>query len=320
MTRESKRRTVESSSLMCAMPTTCTWVREYLAYLSVEKGSSTLTIEAYRNDMYDFLAFLIEQGITHVDDVTRATIIDYEADLAARTYADSSIERHISMLKGFFRFCVRENYLKHDPLSTISLPKTNATLPDVLSIDQINMLLSFSYEDSPKGLRDQAIMEVLYGCGLRVSELCGLTLFDCLLDEGFIRVLGKGNKERIVPISGAALQALSTYLSCARTQLTRPHQPCDAVFLNVRGTALSRQSVHALVAHRGMLIHVQNLHPHTLRHSFASHLLEGGADLRSIQEMMGHADIATTQIYTHIDRTHIKEEYISAHPRAHMTH
>ncbi len=316
MACDSKRRDVESSVLLNTMPRSCVWVREFLAYMAVEKGCSPATIEAYRYDMYDFMAFLLDRHITDVVDVVRAHIIAYEGDLASRGYAATSIERHISMLKGFFRFCVRENYISFDPLATLNLPKTTQTLPDVLSIDQVNKMLSFPYEEGPRGLRNRAIMEVLYGCGLRVSELCGLKLFDCLLDEGFIRVLGKGNKERIVPISGIAHGALAVYLEKGRCGLIRVGCGCDAVFLNVRGMALSRQSVHALVAQRGLLIHVKNLHPHTLRHSFASHLLEGGADLRAIQEMMGHADIATTQIYTHIDRIHIKEEYLAAHPRA----
>ena len=178
-------------------------------------------------------------------------------------------------------------------------------------------MLSRPLGSGPLALRNQAILEVLYGCGLRVSECTGLDLGDCILEEGYLRVVGKGGKERISPISGAALEALGAYLERGRPALAKPYaKPTAAVFLNVRGGRLTRQSVHAIVADAGRLVGVDNLHPHTLRHSFATHMLEGGADLRVIQEILGHSDISTTQVYTHVSRTHIREEYLSAHPRA----
>ena len=161
------------------------------------------------------------------------------------------------------------------------------------------------------------MLEVLYGCGLRVSELCGLDLPDVVLDQGYLLVLGKGGKQRISPISGAAATALADYLENARPQLTKPYaKPTDAVFLNARGGRLTRQSVFKVVARAGLAIGVDNLHPHTLRHSFATHMLQGGADLRVIQDILGHSDISTTQVYTHVDRSHLREEYLHAHPRA----
>ena len=290
---------------------------EYLAYLRIERAASALTVDAYAADLADYDAFLDEAGITDVDDITRDTIVGYEGDLLARGYATSSIDRHVSVLKGFHRFLVREGHAKRNPTDTVKLPKPPARLPDVLSIDQMNTLLEAANERTPIGLRNRAILEVLYGCGLRVSECVSLDMNDCMLDEGFLRVVGKGDKERIAPISGLALQALVDYLDKGRAQLQKPYAKLTpAVFLNARGGRLTRQGIHAVVAAAGKAIGIEDLHPHTLRHSFATHMLQGGADLRVIQEILGHADISTTQIYTHVNRAHIREEYLGAHPRA----
>ena len=241
----------------------------------------------------------------------------YESDLFDRAYAASTVDRHVSVLKGFHRFLVREGYARRNPADTIQLPKAPDRLPDVLSVAQVDAMLSRPLGSGPLALRNQAILEVLYGCGLRVSECTGLDLGDAILEEGYLHILGKGNKERIAPISGAALRALRDYLERGRPELVRSYaKSTSAVFLNARGGRLTRQSVHSLVAEAGRFIGVANLHPHTLRHSFATHMLAGGADLRVIQEILGHSDISTTQIYTHVNRTHIREEYLSAHPRA----
>ena len=292
-------------------------INEYLAYLRVEKGSSPLTIEAYAADLADYMAFLEEAGIHDVDRVDRDAIVAYEADLTDRGYAITSIDRHISVLKGFHRFCVRDDYARDNPAATVRLPHASDRLPDVLSIEQVNALLDQATGDEPLQLRDRAILEVLYGCGLRVSECTGLDVGDCSFDEGFLRVTGKGNKDRISPISGCARDAMVRYLEYGRPNLLKPFaKPTAAVFLNARGGRLTRQSVHKIVARAGIAIGVENLHPHTLRHSFATHMLAGGADLRVIQEILGHSDISTTQIYTHVNRAHIQEEYLRAHPRA----
>ncbi|BAK44136.1 integrase [Eggerthella sp. YY7918] len=292
-------------------------IQEYLAHLRVERGSSPLTVSAYGRDLHDYAAFLHEKGIDRIDDIDRDVLVSYESDLLKRGYATSSIDRRISVLKGFHKFLVREGFTRRNPADTLQLPKAPERLPDVLSIDQMNAMLSQPLESGPLPLRDRAILEVLYGCGLRVSECTGLDLGDVSFDEGYLRILGKGRKERLTPISGAALRALVEYRDHARGELMKPYaKPTSAVFLNARGGRLTRQSVHAIVARAGLTIGVENLHPHTLRHSFATHLLEGGADLRVIQEMLGHSDISTTQIYTHVNRSHIRAEYLHAHPRA----
>ena len=291
--------------------------REYLAYLRVERGSSPLTVSAYAADLKDYAQFLEKRGVESLDDVDREVIVAYESDLFGRGYAASTVDRHVSVLKGFHRFLVREGYARRNPDDTIQLPKAPDRLPDVLSVAQVDAMLSRPLDEGPLALRNRAILEVLYGCGLRVSECTGLDLGDAILEEGYLHILGKGNKERIAPISGAALRALRDYLERGRPELVRSYaKSTSAVFLNARGGRLTRQSVHSLVAEAGRFIGVANLHPHTLRHSFATHMLAGGADLRVIQEILGHSDISTTQIYTHVNRTHIREEYLSAHPRA----
>lgn len=293
---------------------------EYVMFLTVERGLSAASIEAYRRDLRDYLGFMHAAGIDDLDSIERDSITDYIEDLQLRAYASSSIERHVAALKGFHRFCVREGLAKVDLAASVPLPKKPDRLPDAITIDQIAALLDQPFEDTPAGLRDRAILEMLYGCGLRVSELCSLGFANLLLDDELVRVRGKGNKERLVPLLGSARTALDEYLKNGRPFLhpkSKPQaQDPDAIFLNARGGRLSRRSVCKLVESYGRNVSIEGLHPHTLRHSFATHLLEGGADLRVLQEMLGHSDISTTQIYTHVDRSHIREEYLSTHPRA----
>ena len=302
-------------------------LKEYLAYLSVEKGSSPRTVEAYGRDLDRYLSYLTQQGKWDLEDVQHNDISAYLVLLGAGSQdqetaplAISSQRRALSAIKGFHRFAAKEGLSSEDPSSTVRFPKLPAALPDVVSISQANALLDQPFPDTPAGLRDQAILEVLYGCGLRASELVGLNLQSLLLDEGFLRVTGKGNKDRLVPISGSAARVLARYLQSARSLLhpKRALLPADqsAVFLNQRGMRMTRQSIHSLVERYGRNVEIEGLHPHTLRHSYATHLLEGGADLRVIQEILGHSDISTTQIYTHVDRSHIRSEYLAAHPRA----
>ena len=268
-------------------------ISEYLTCLRIERGRAPRTIEAYPRDLGDFEKFLERRGLGPVVRADRAALAAYEADLSERGYAPTSVKRRLSAIKGLYRYLVREEVIPTSPADLIATPKAPDRLPDVLSIAQVN------------------------GCGLRASEACDLNLGDLALDEGYLRVLGKGDKERVAPISGAALRTLSAYLDEGRRSLEGGRgKSGGAVFLNARGGRLTRQSVHKIVARAGLAIGVSNLHPHTLRHSFATHLLEGGADLRAIQEMLGHSDISTTQIYTHVDRSHIREEYLAAHPRA----
>jgi integrase/recombinase XerD len=297
---------------------------EFLSYLAVEKGSSKLTIEAYGRDLARYLAWFGERGVHEVDAISREAITDYLIELQTNTPAPApaSQKRFVSSLRSFHRFCVRDGLATGDPTAALHSPKTPAALPHALGIEEVKTLLDQQFPSTPAGLRDQALLEVMYGCGLRVAELVGLDRTAILSREGFLRVRGKGNKERVVPIGGVAARALAAYLGAGRELLhpKRVGAPFDglAVFLNVRGRRLTRQGVFDIVRQYGERVGIEGLHPHTLRHSFATHLLEGGADLRTIQELLGHSDISTTQIYTHVDRSHIREEYLLAHPRARL--
>lgn len=297
-----------------------TYVTEYLGYLSVERGASQHTIAAYRRDLDEYVSFILARGVSGADALTRDDVTAYVGFLWERGLAPSSVERKVAAIKGFHKFLVREGITDNHPTARLPLPKVPERLPDVVSIDDIDRLLSQPFPDGPAGLRDRAMLETLYGCGLRVSELTGLDLTDLDLADGFLRVVGKGGKERVVPVAGMALHALQAYLSHGRPYL-RPKGSlrgldASAVFLNARGGRISRRGVFGIVRTYGARVELGSLHPHALRHSFATHLLEGGADLRALQEMLGHADISTTQVYTHVDRRHVREEYLSTHPRA----
>lgn len=297
-------------------------VDEYLAYLRVERGASENTVAAYRRDLACWCAWL--PGARAIDDlrqVARADVEAYAAYLHLDGRAASSVERALSAIKGLHRFLYAEGLAPSLPTADVRLPKKPERLPDVISIDQAIDLLDQAFPATPAGLRDKAMLEVLYGCGLRVSELCGLNLSEAYLEEGFVRVLGKGSKERLVPLVGTAATALLSYLREGRPILAArgtgaSSADAAAVFLNERGRRITRQSVYRIVERCGAQVGIAHLHPHTLRHSFATHMLSGGADLRVVQEILGHADISTTQIYTHVDREHIREEYYLAHPRA----
>lgn len=289
---------------------------EYLGYLSVERGSSANTVEAYGRDLARYVGWLSERGVDDPEGVTRPLVEAHVAALVEVGLAPASVERAVSAIKGFHRFMVSDGICEAFPTSELPLPSKPERLPDVISVDDAARLLDQPFPSTPAGLRDRAILEVLYGCGLRASELCGLDLRTTLLDEGLLRVFGKGDKERVVPVLGTAAEALVAYLDRGRGALVG-RRPTQAVFLNARGGRLSRQSVHAIVEKYGRVAGIDGLHPHTLRHSFATHLLEGGADLRVVQELLGHANVATTQLYTHVDRSHIRRVYLAAHPRAH---
>ncbi len=297
-----------------------THVSEYLGYLSVERGASHHTIAAYGRDLAEYDAFLTARGIAGPDVLTRDDVTAFLQSLWERGLAPSSVERKVAAIKGFHKFLVREGITDNHPTARLPLPKVPQRLPDVVSIEDVDTLLSQPFPDRPAGLRDRAILETLYGCGLRVGELIGLDLTDMDLADGFLRVLGKGGKERVVPVAGMALHALQAYVTHGRPYL-RPKGSlrgldASAVFLNTRGGRLTRQGIFGIVRSYGARVGLESFHPHTLRHSFATHLLEGGADLRALQEMLGHADISTTQVYTHVDRRHVREEYLSTHPRA----
>ena len=292
---------------------------EFLGYLAVERGASPHTIDAYRRDLAVYTAFLATRDVTAPDDVTRDDVIAYISALRDRDLAPSSVERKVASAKSFHKFLVREGITENHPTASLPLPKVPKRLPEVVSIAEVDRMLSQPFPEGPAGMRDRAMLEVLYGCGLRVSELTGLDLTDIDLADGFLRVFGKGSKERIVPIAGVAFRTLGDYLSHGRPSLrpksSHARQDPAAVFLNQRGGRMTRQTVFTTVRRYAGRVGL-SMHPHTLRHSFATHMLEGGADLRSLQDMLGHSDISTTQIYTHVDRSHIREEYLSTHPRA----
>ncbi len=298
-------------------------VKDYLAYLRVERGSSPLTVEAYAFDLEMYLTFLLERArrlLRRRRDARRCDRLRGRFGRTRFRSRDGAPPHGVGQGVSSLSF-LREGLAKANPSEGLSTPKIPERLPDVLSIEAMCAVLESQDVSTPTGLRDSALLEVLYGCGLRASEAVGLGLSSVYLDEGFLRVTGKGDKERYVPISGIAADRLSRYLEDARPKLvssSRRIASCDAdaVYLNARGGRLSRQSVHRIVAESGARMGIEGLHPHTLRHSFATHMLSGGADLRVIQEILGHADISTTQVYVHLDRTHILEEYVSAHPRA----
>lgn len=286
----------------------------YLNYLAVERALSPLTIDAYKRDLTRYGLWLEDQGIHSVCEVSKSDVETYVGVLGDLGLSAVSCERALSAIKGFHKFLVHDNICTEHPAAHVPLPKKVRALPDVLSPYEVGLLLDQTFSEDKYAQRDRAMLEVLYGCGLRVSELSGLDMSAVFLDDEVMRVVGKGSKERLVPLFGTAHDALSNYLVRWRPQLIR--KPTSAVFLNSRGDRISRQAIYKMVKKYGESAGIEGLHPHTLRHCCATHLLEGGADLRCVQEMLGHSDISTTQLYTHVDLTHIRSVYLQSHPRA----
>ncbi len=299
-------------------------VSDYLDYLAVERGAAANTVAAYARDLDRYVDDLAEHSVTQLSQVDRHVIEGHVARLREGGAAPSSVKRAVSAIRSFHKFAAGDHLSDSLPTSDVAAPQVPAYLPQVLSIQQVEALLDQPFASDACGQRDRALLEVLYGCGLRVSELCGLNLDSVYPAEELVRVVGKGSKERLVPLLGSAKEALMTYTQEGRQELVRPLSAAGraaysqgAVFLSQRGSRLSRQWVHHLVERYGAYVGIQGLHPHTLRHSLATHLLQGGADLRVVQEILGHADVATTQLYTHVDQTHLQGVYFAAHPRAH---
>lgn len=269
------------------------------------------------DDLVDFWSFLEKQKITNPTKIDHKILTDYARDLKKRDMAETSVARHFSSLRAYYKFLVMEGHLETDPTQFLDSPKLPASLPKILSIEDIELLLNAIDTDTPLGLRDRALFELMYAAGMRVSEVCTLTSEQILMDEDLILVRGKGNKERIVPLGAEAKKWLLQYLENGRPQLTKRYFTEGIIFLNNRGQALQRKGIWFILkklAQKAGL--TKPISPHTFRHSFATHLLEGGADLRIVQEMLGHVDISTTQIYTHLDSTYLKEVHSSFHPRA----
>jgi integrase/recombinase XerD len=295
----------------------------YLDHLAVERGLSEHTLAAYRRDLRRYAAFLTRREIHEPEDVEEATIRSFVASLSASThgpddapYRATSVARTLSAVRSFHRFLLREGVTDRDPAAGVPQPRLPRSLPRPLPVDDVRRLLEAPDEGSPAGLRDRAILELLYGSGLRISELTGLDVDDLDLEEGSLRVLGKGGKEREVPLGSFGRDAVSAYLTRGRPALASVATR-GAVFLNTRGGRLSRQSCARLLGRYVRLAGIERrVTLHTLRHSFATHLLEGGADVRVVQELLGHASVATTQIYTLVTAQHLREVYEGSHPRA----
>ncbi|MCL6473224.1 MAG: site-specific tyrosine recombinase XerD [Firmicutes bacterium] len=287
---------------------------EFINYLSVEKGMSKNTLAAYKRDLLDYLAYLYEKKILSYDTITYDYLVDYLAELYG-DYSESSVARKLAAIRSFHKFLVREGVTENLPTSDIKAVKREKKLPKVLSPEQIEKLLEQPIGIGRYELRDRAILELLYSCGIRVSELVSLDIEDIDLRGGYIRCFGKGSKERIIPLGSYALEALTEYINKSRRELAGKYRP-SALFLNSRGKRLSRVSCWKIVKKYAEKAGIEEIYPHLLRHSFATHLLANGADLRSVQEMLGHADISTTQIYTHVTKNKLKDVYNKTHPKA----
>ncbi|MCP4579578.1 MAG: site-specific tyrosine recombinase XerD [Deltaproteobacteria bacterium] len=286
---------------------------EFITYLRVERGLAENTIQAYSRDLVRFMKYLESRDLNPLK-ISRNVIRDYLGHLA-HDLSKRSQARNISALKTFFRFLVSEGRMEENPARLLETPRIQRKLPDILSLDEVERLLSQPDITTPLGQRDRAMLELLYATGLRVSELINLRLLNINLEAGYAKALGKGSKERLVPFGEKALQAINGYLSHGRPALLKDGHP-PQLFLNFRGNPLTRQGFWKIIKNHGIMAGIRkNIKPHGLRHSFASHLLEAGADLRSVQVMLGHADITTTQIYTHVTRERLKELHGACHPR-----
>jgi len=292
------------------------FLREFLSILKLEKNYSENTIAAYSSDVSKFLRFLEKEQITDLNAIGSSTISSFFKSLKKEELNSSTTARYSSSLKSFFSYLYQSNYIQNDPTEKIASTKLSRKLPEVLSLQEIDKIFDQPDISDSLGLRNRAMLELLYSSGLRVSELINLKLNDLFFDEEVIRVLGKGSKQRIVPIGNSAKDYIKKYILRSRSGFASKIKSGNILFLNKRGTKLSRMGIWKIVDRYAKEAGIKKeIHPHTFRHSFATHLLEGGADLRAVQEMLGHVDISTTQIYTHVDRDFIKQEHKEHHPR-----
>lgn len=305
-------------------------LEQFLTHIGVERGLAQSTVDAYASDLRRYLDWLEARGVHGPAVVTRQDVEDYVADLDGAGESGRSKARRLASIHAFHRFALAQQAVASDVAATVKAPKGAGTLPDVLTVDEVARLLEAVPQPHATGVtdvedavlvRDRALLELMYATGARVSEIVGADIDDMDFDEHVIRVTGKGSKQRLVPVGGYACQALRRYLDEARPVLERRKRSGSAerraLFLNKRGCRLSRQSVWEVVKSAGERAHIAKpLHPHTLRHSFATHLIQGGADVRTVQELLGHASVTTTQIYTHVSPESLIEAYLTAHPRA----
>ncbi len=297
------------------MPSLDVLVDQYLNYLLIEKGLSKKTIESYSSDLTRYLKFLKTRKIRTISNADTPAILKHLISLRNSGLGARSRARHLVTIRGFYKFLIEEKVIDNDPTRVIDLPKSGLRLPDVLSIEEVKLLLNTPDINKPTGARDAAMIELLYAAGLRVSELINLKLQDVNLEACFVRVFGKGSKERVVPIGLYAKEKIDYYIKTFRPKLLK-NVASPYLFAVRAGKPMTRQGFWKLIKKYGQKAGIaRKIKPHSLRHSFASHLLEGGADLRSVQIMLGHVDISTTQIYTHVAREHLKKIHEKFHPR-----
>ncbi|PSL42017.1 tyrosine recombinase XerD subunit [Planomicrobium soli] len=291
---------------------------DYLHFLRVERQLAANTLVSYERDLKSYIQYLKEvEQLDSLRKVERIHILNHLRHLKETTKTSRTVARHISSIRSFHQFLIRERVVDNDPTVHLEMPQMDKKLPNVLSIEEVDALMQAPALDKANGMRDQAMLELLYASGMRVSECINLDVEDVNLTMGFVRCFGKGGKERIIPLGKSALTACKTYLENARHNLLKAGEKTDALFINQRGKRLTRQGFWKLLKQHAQKAGIQKeLTPHTLRHSFATHLIENGADLRAVQEMLGHADISTTQIYTHVSKTRLKDVYSQFHPRA----
>ncbi|UAL45850.1 site-specific tyrosine recombinase XerD [Sutcliffiella horikoshii] len=292
-------------------------LKDFIHFLVVEKGLASNTVVSYERDLKSYLLYVSKvEEISSLDAVSRSTIIQFLKFLTENGKSSKTIARHIASIRSFHQFLLREKVTTQDPTVHIDRPKQEQKLPQVMSVEEVQALLDSPDTSKVFGMRDKAMLELLYATGMRVSELISLNLSDVHLTMGFVRCVGKGNKERIIPLGTMAQNAITTYIEESRSQLLKK-KTTDALFVNLYGNRLTRQGFWKILKKLTKEAGIEKeLTPHTLRHSFATHLLENGADLRAVQEMLGHADISTTQIYTHVTKTRMKDVYSMFHPRA----
>ncbi|TNE54617.1 MAG: site-specific tyrosine recombinase XerD [Bacteroidetes bacterium] len=291
------------------------YIKQFISYLKIERGLAENSVLAYQRDIRHLSDFAVARGLDpgemKIEDLQNFVAGLYDLGLSERSQA-----RTISGLRQFFDFLILEDYIKEDPSELLEMPRIGRKLPEVLDVEEIDALIAAIDLSKPEGHRNKAMLETLYSCGLRVSELIGLKFSDLYFDEGFIRVLGKGNKQRLVPVSEQVEKEISQYRDQIRCHLDIKPGHENIVFLNRRGAQLTRVMIFTIIKNLAKSINLKkNISPHTFRHSFATHLIEGGANLRAIQEMLGHESITTTEIYTHLDQRYLQEAILSYHPR-----
>ena len=289
-------------------------IKSFTTYLRIERSLSTNTIESYSNDLNKLSDFLTPKSIS----ATKVRLNDLKDFISSisKILSVTSQSRIISAIKSFYKFLLIENLIQTDPSENLVSPKIGRKLPNILTIEEINLIIN-SVESNNVGIRNKAIIEIIYGCGLRVSELTNLLLSNLFLKQGYIKIVGKGNKERLSPIGSLAIDSLNDFLTNVRPGLKINNKFSDHVFINNRGTSLSRSMIFKMIKKYTLKANInKDISPHSLRHSFATHLVEGGANLRAVQEILGHSSITTTEIYTHLDSDYLRSNLIEYHPRA----